>query len=212
MHVHLHMLLSVDVTKCVRDHTATWFPRHRTIMAVDIEASTARTNVAKAEIRQAMYDLLEQTLDIAGIIQGHRDDMIDRGDGVLLLVHPVDQAPKTLLLNPVMPKLSELLTRYQTSRSGRQLRMRAVLHAGEVHYDKRGVFGEALDIAFRLLDAPEVKKKLLETTAPLVLVASDDIYRTVIRQGYAGIDDRAFEPLVRVSVAGRQHCGWVHVP
>jgi class 3 adenylate cyclase len=187
-------------------------PRHRAIVAVDVEASTTRTNAAKVGLRQAMYDLLEQALDAAGIARRYRDPLIDRGDGVLALVHPVDQAPKTLLLNAVIPRLSELLADHRAHCPDQQFRLRAVVHAGEVHYDGRGVFGEALDIAFRLLDALEVKKRLLHTAAPLVLVASDDIYRTVIRHGYDGINDQAFEPLVRVHVAGQQHCGWVHVP
>ena len=37
-------------------------------------------------------------------------------------------------------------------------RVRAVGHAGEVHYDPDGSYGEALDIAFRLLDAPAVNR------------------------------------------------------
>jgi class 3 adenylate cyclase len=187
-------------------------PRHRCIVAVDIEASTTRTNAAKAELRRAMYDLLEQALQGGGVSRRYRDRGIDRGDGVLTLVRPVDQVPKTLLLNPVIPLLADLLAGHDAEHPDQRFRMRAVVHAGEIHYDGRGVFGEALDLSFRLLDAPEVKRTLRGTSAPLVLVASDDIYRTVIRQGYDGIDQSAFAPLVRVAVAGRRHRGWVHVP
>ena len=93
----------------------------------------------------------------------HYDRFIDRGDGILALIHPVDQAPKTLLLNRVFPLLSQLLTDYnaslpQHSQLQRQLRIRVVMHAGEVHYDANGCFGEALEIAFRLLDADRVKR------------------------------------------------------
>ena len=35
-----------------------------------------------------------------------------------------------------------------------------MVHAGEVNYDANGCFGEALDIAFRLLDSAHVKKAL----------------------------------------------------
>jgi hypothetical protein len=67
-----------------------------------------------------------------------------------------------------------------------------LVHAGEVNYDGYGCFGEALDIAFRLLDAPGVKKALRSAPDPLTLVVSDDIYRT--------------------DVAGRRYLGWVQAP
>lgn len=181
-------------------------------MAVDIEGSTARTNPAKGWLRQTMYGLVEKALRESGIAEQHCDPLIDRGDGLLVLIQPVDQVPKTVLLNTLVPALSELLANHNVHRSDRQFRMRAAVHAGEVHYDAQGAFGEALDIVFRLLDAPAVKVKLAQTAAPLVLVVSDDIYRSVIRHGYEGIDDRAFEPLVQVAVGGRAQRGWVHVP
>jgi hypothetical protein len=86
------------------------------------------------------------------------------------------------------------------------------MHAGEVHYDANGCFGEALDVAFRLLDAVRVKRALRETADPLILVISGDIYNSVVRHGYDGIDQQAFHPLVRVHVAGQRFPGWIHFP
>jgi hypothetical protein len=94
----------------------------------------------------------------------------------------------------------------------RILRLRAVLHAGEVHHDGKGPFGEALDVAFRLLDAPRLKAHLRDALEPLALVASDYIYRSVIRHRYDGIDDEAFLPLVSVNVGDQRQKGWVHSP
>jgi len=37
---------------------------------------------------------------------------VDRGDGFLVLVHPVDQVPKAVLLNRVVPELARLLADY----------------------------------------------------------------------------------------------------
>ena len=117
----------------------------------------------KAELRNKTYELFDAALYSAGIHKRHRDRYIDRGDGLLALIHPVDQAPKALLLNRVIPALSSLLTDYNArlphpSRLQRQLRVRVVTHAGDVRYDANGCFGEALDVAFRLLDAAPVKK------------------------------------------------------
>lgn len=196
---------------------AAGLPHHRAIFALDIEQSTKRPDLVKAELRSTIYELLDQALRSAGINRRHRDRFIDRGDGILALIHPVDQAPKALLLSRVVPALSQLLASYNASlpaaaRAQGQLRVRAVVHAGEVHYDANGCFGEALDIAFRLLDAPPVKKALREAADPLTLVISADIYRSVVRQGHHGIDQYAYQPLVRVQVAGSRHQGWIHIP
>jgi hypothetical protein len=87
-----------------------------------------------------------------------------------------------------------------------------VVYAGEVHYDANGCFGEALDIAFRLLDAVRVKKALQAAAEPLVLVVSGDNYRSIVRHGYDGIDQGAFRRLVSVQVAGHRHPGWIYAP
>lgn len=195
----------------------TGMPHYRTILALDIEHSTSRPNPIKAELRDKMYELFEVTLRMAGINKGHRDHFIDRGDGLLALIHPVDQVPKALLLNRAIPVLNMLLADYNASLPRlsfpeRQLRIRVVMHAGEVHYDANGCFGEALDVAFRLLDAARVKRALRETTSPLILVTSGDIYNSVVRHGYDGIDQQAFHPLVRIHLGGKRYPGWIHFP
>jgi class 3 adenylate cyclase len=196
---------------------AAGLPRHRAIVALDIEHSTSRPDPVKAELRSKLYEMFYAALSAAGIGRRHRDRFTDRGDGILALIHPVDQAPKAILLKTAIPALSQLLTDYNTSlpRASRpqwQLRVRVVVHAGEVHYDANGCFGEALDIAFRLLDAAHVKKALRAAPDPLILVISGDIYRTVVRHRYDGIDQRTFHPLVRVHVAGNRYPGWIHIP
>jgi hypothetical protein len=146
---------------------ATGLPRYRVIVALDIERSTSRPDPVKAELRNTTYELFDAALGSAGIRKRDRDRYIDRGDGLLALIHPVDQAPKALLLNHVIPALSSLLADYNASlphpsRTQRQLRVRVVTHAGDVRYDTNGCFGEALDVAFRLLDAAPVKRALRE--------------------------------------------------
>ena len=196
---------------------AAGLPHYRAILALDIESSTSRPNLIKAELRSKTYELFEVALRRAGISTGHRDKFIDRGDGILALIHPVDQVPKALLLNRAVPVLSRLLADYNASlprfgRPERQLRIRVVVHAGEVHYDANGCFGEALDVAFRLLDAVRVKRALRQTADPLILVVSGDIYNSVVRHGYDGIDQQAFHPMVRVHVAGKRFPGWIRLP
>jgi hypothetical protein len=98
-------------------------PRYRAIVALDIERSTSRPDPVKAELRNKSYELFDAALCSAGIRKRHRDRYIDRGDGLLALIHPVDQAAKALLLSRAIPALSRLLTDYNatqmSSRRGR---------------------------------------------------------------------------------------------
>jgi hypothetical protein len=185
-------------------------PLHRSIFAVDIEESAELNNTAKIALRKTMYDLLEESMAGSGITAPHRDPFVDRGGGILTLIHPVDDVPKTLLLSTVIPALDRLLGEYGDAHPDQRLRLRAVVHAGEVHFDGHGWCGEALDVAFRLLNAPEVKVWSRKPDRPLLLlVVSDDIYSSVIRHGYAGIDARVFVDGLSVKVAARDHGGWV---
>jgi hypothetical protein len=68
--------------------------------------------------------------------------------------HPVGHIPK-VLLRRVIPAFGLLLAEHNVGRPlQRQLRVRVVVHAGMVFFDANGCFGETLDAAFRLLDAP----------------------------------------------------------
>jgi len=188
--------------------------RHRVIVALDIERSTTRPDPVKAELRTILYELFDAALRSAGVHAGRRDRFVDRGDGLLALIDPAYQA---LLLNHVIPVFSQLLASYNASlpdpgRRQRRLRVRAVMHAGEIHHDDNGCFGEALDIAFRLLDAPRVKTALQAASGPLLLVVSGDIYDSVVRHGPGGTAHAAFHHLVTAEVAGNQHQGWIHLP
>src|SRR5262249_54591676 len=134
---------------------------------------------------------------------------VDRGDGILALVHPVDNAPRTLLLGTVIPLLGRMLRDHNMRCPNRALRMRAVLHAGEVHYDSQGCYGEAIHLALRLVDAATVKRHLEMSVSPLVLVVSDLIFQTVVRHGYQHINDLDFTTTVDIQMAGRTHRGYL---
>ena len=87
-----------------------------------------------------------------------------------------------------------------------------VVHAGEIHFDGKGYFGEALDEAFRLLDAPRLKESLSRGPGPLVLAVSDLIYWSIVSHDYEGISRESYHPVLRVMVAGRRRRGWLHSP
>jgi len=191
-------------------------PVHRSIVAVDIEGSTQRTNPIKGELREDVYRLIGGALDMAEIDDQYCDPFIDRGDGLLVLLRHTDDFPRPFLLSRLMPALASLLAARNSGISPaeipRIMRLRAVVHAGDVHYDGKGPFGEDLDVAFRLLDAPRFKAFLKAAAGPLALVVSDTIHRSDIRHGYDGIDSKEFAPLVNVTVGLQRRKGWVHLP
>jgi hypothetical protein len=113
--------------------------------------------------------------------------------------------PPQVLLRRVIPAFGLLLAEHNAGRPPeRQLRVRVVVHAGTVFYDSNGCFGEILDAAFRLLDAPCVKGALQAAQAPLVLVVSVGLDGFV----HTGQSGRAF-PRLSVQVAGHEHEGRV---
>ncbi|MEV4054694.1 hypothetical protein AB0J55_26155 [Amycolatopsis sp. NPDC049688] len=187
-------------------------PLHRAMVAVDIEGSTTRTNTVRAQLRAVLFELLDEALLAGGITRKVRDGFVDRGDGALCLVRPVDQAPKPVLLTTVVPALAGLLARHAESHPDLAFRLRVAVHAGEVHYDNRGPYGEDVDVVCRLVDARELRRQLRITTAPLVLVISPEMHRSVVRHGYPGIDHTAYFPAVPVKVGTQRLRGWIHIP
>ncbi len=188
-------------------------PVHRLIVAVDLEGSTTRTNPVKGDLRRIMYDVLEQALEAAGIGPRHVDQWADRGDGVLILIRPHDDVPKTVLFAGLIPELTTLLAEHNAtvSRPELRIRLRAVIHAGEVHYDGRGVYGDDLDVAFRLLNARTVKRALkVAAPAPLVLVVSEEIFLGILRHGY--VDGGPYQQRVHVRVGQTRRRGRLHIP
>jgi hypothetical protein len=188
--------------------------RCRVIVALDIERSTSRPDPAKGELRTMLYELFDAALRSAGVNAGRRDRFIDRGDGLLALIDPADQA---LVLNRVVPVFSQLLTGYNARFADpgewqHELRVRVVLHTGEINDDDNGPFGETLDTAFRLLDAPRVKAALRAAHEPLLLIVSGEVYQSAVRRDPAETGQPAFRRLVTAKVAGHDHQGWIHIP
>jgi hypothetical protein len=187
-------------------------PCYRTIFGVDVESSTTRNNSAKARMRDAMYTLVTEAFVRNEITVDDHDPFLDSGDGVVAMLRPADHVPKTLLLQSVVPMLGRLIEEHNSRRPADHLRLRAVLHAGELHFDTRAAFGETLDVAFRLLDSPVTKRALRRTTAPLVLAVSDDIYQSVVRHQYDGIDPLTFTAFMTKRNSTTWDSGWLHVP
>jgi hypothetical protein len=187
-------------------------PMYRLILVVDIEGSTKRTNRVKGPLRHYLYHVLDQALKLTGITVCHLEPLTDRGDGALILIEPRDDVPKTLIIGTLLPVLAALLVGHNKAmpRSDLHLRLRAVFHAGEVHRDTWGFYGDDIDTACRLLDTEGLRRTLEAAESPLALAVSEEIFKGIVQQYYS--DEQTYQPLGPIRVGNRNHRGWTHVP
>ncbi len=184
-------------------------PEHRSILVVDIEEFSQCTNRVQLDLHRRLRDLLQDALQ-AGEINKDACEWEDRGDGFLVTIGA--EVPKSRLLDPVIPLLAKRVDAdNRTAEPAWRLRLRAVVHAGEVLRDPKANVGQAVVAACRLLDAPELRARLKATRRPLVVAVSDWIHQEVVQHGYGRIDRAAYRPMPFTSKNTIGHA-WVHVP
>lgn len=183
---------------------------HRAILAVDIEgfADRRRTNPDQVLVREGLYRCAESAFARSGIAWEacyHED----RGDGALILVPP--EIPKNLLVSRFPQELSVALHAHNEAHEAEsRIRVRVVVHAGEVHRDGHGVAGTAINVAFRLLEASELKQALLGSPGLVALIASGWFFEEVIRHTPASRPSAYRQ--VRVLVKETDEIAWICLP
>jgi hypothetical protein len=142
---------------------------HRAILCVDVEGfGNRRTNLDQLAVREGLYRCLRTALDKSDITFD-ACYYEDRGDGIFFLIPP--DIPKQSLVSPFLQEISAALYSYNKSCAVRaRIRLRLVLHAGEVHRDRYGVAGDAINLAFRLLEAEALKQALATSTGLLAVI------------------------------------------
>lgn len=163
---------------------------HRAILAVDVEGfgDRARTNLDQVRVRAVLYGALRRALEKSET-PWERCYREDRGDGAFFLIPP--DVPKAALSGTLPGELALALAEHgRTCDPGTRIRLRMVLHAGEVHHDDHGVAGTAVNYAFRLLEAPAVKSALAASPGNLALVVSEWFFEEVIRHDPASAPGR----------------------
>jgi tetratricopeptide (TPR) repeat protein len=187
-------------------------PVHLGILAADIEGfgRLERTDPIRVRLRAQLHGALDAALVTAGI-EAARIERSDQGDCVLALVDP--QVSLARILHPLVPNLTANLDSINREAAPRRrLRLRVVIHAGELLADRFGHTGEALNHAFRLLDAEVVRAVLRGVpAADVVLVASEAVYQGVIKHDYPGIDPGSYQP-VWVTSKETTARAWLHLP
>ena len=156
-------------------------PVHHTILAVGIDgfSSFDRTNLHRLVLREGLYGAFQLALAESGVTWGHCYHA-DLGDGVLVLA-PAGY-PKAVFSELVPGALTRSLADHNGShRPPERIRLRMVLHAGEVTYDAHGTTGSAIVHAFRLLNSVVLRKSLAWSGSDLAVIASTYYHDEIIR-------------------------------
>ena len=131
----------------------------------------------------------------------------DRGDGLFVLIPA--EVPKGLLVETLPSALVTDLRAHNERHPGPQrIRLRMALHAGEIRYDRHGVTGASLNLAFRLLDASPLKAALAGSQGVLAVIASSWFFEEVVRHSTVAATYRPAEVSVKETTA----TGWICLP
>lgn len=159
-------------------------------------------------VQKALYEMLQESFEGAQVPWASCVNE-DRGDGVHII------APATvstvLLVDPLLPLLAFKLKRHNRRAADPvRIQLRVALHVGPVLQDARGLSGQALIHAARMLDAPILKQSLAATRADLAFMASAHVYDTVIRHTPGLVDPAAFRR-VRYQVKEAKITSWMYL-
>jgi hypothetical protein len=183
---------------------------HRTILVVDVEGfgTRRRTNPHQVTVRSGLYRALQQAFGHSGIPWA-RCRHEDRGDGVLILAP--SEVPKGLFVESLPYRLVEALHEHNRMHAlEERIRLRMVLHAGEIHSDDHGVVGAAINLAFRLLEARPFKAALADSPGVLAIITSSWFFEEVVRHSTAS-SPATYRPM-RVTVKETTTVAWVSLP
>jgi len=181
------------------------------IMVVDIENFSGRSNPVQTSLRAAMYEVIDAAAQDAHLAWD-RVVMEDRGDGLLLVIPP--DLSQVSLAGDYVDALRDVLAEKARMYSAEHtLRMRVALHQGMATRDARGWSGDAVNFTFRLCDADPLRTALRETSdAMLAFIVSDEFYQAVIRHGYRSIDTGSFAAIRFDAKNLPDTPAWVRVP
>jgi hypothetical protein len=183
---------------------------HRAIVVVDIVSFTdpARTLMDQRTVHDGLYEMLRSAFDSSGI-PWKNCRVEDRGDGAMILVSP--EFPKLWLVDQWPARLLAGLREYNAVHTVEaRVQLRVALHAGEVYENSNGVVSQAVNLAFRILDAKPAKSALATTGGMLALIASNEFYRDVIQQEPAA-DPNSYRRIA-VSVKETETVAWLRLP
>ncbi|TNM30316.1 hypothetical protein [Streptomyces sedi] len=162
---------------------------------------------AKIAQRKALYRAFDEAFEVVGVLPGESRHE-DRGDGVLATVEPT--FPAADMVGVWVDTLHQGVRAHNRA-GGVPLRLRVAMHAGPVTFDARGLVGRAVDLACRLCDSEAARRAIDGARADLLLVVSDTLYRTVVREGGRYIEPERYARL-RVGNKETDEYAWFLLP
>ena len=150
---------------------------YHSIVVLDVEASGTMPDSEKKKVSDDLYALVRAALEGSGI-PADAVRWEDRGDGIFLLISSA--VAESLLVDPFVDLIDSALAARPVGEP--LLRLRVVIHHGEVIVGERTASGRAVDTAFVLLDSPELRESLKAARGGrLALAVGDDLYLSLIR-------------------------------
>jgi hypothetical protein len=182
-------------------------PVPRSLVAVDIEGYSRRSNLGHLELRKALRDVCDEAFRRIQVAPEIRQD---QGDAFLILIRP--EVTKPRLIDDLIRELDIALRRFNQPRmSHERMRLRVALHSGEIHPDGAGFAGESIVTVMRLLDADVLRRALTTTPGSLAVIVSDSLYRDVVTQAYRDVEPTEYQ-CVEVSNKTFQQRAWIRLP
>jgi class 3 adenylate cyclase len=187
-----------------------WNGHNCTIFLVDIAAfgRCDRNDDDRRTIRNAMYAILKAACKNSNVtwLDCHRED---RGDGALIIVPP--EIPTESVVDPLLARLAAELKHYNRQAAPEtRIQLRVALHVGPVVSEPEGVSGEAIILASRIIEAPELKKELARTGAHLGVIVSAFVYDSVIKHAPGYVEPGQYSQL-RFRVKGSNLAAWMYL-
>lgn len=167
---------------------------NRTIVLVDVASFTHpdRRMPHQTAVREGLYKALEEAFTEAHV-DWNSCYHEDRGDGVMILVP--SEVSVVALADPLLDRLVAALREHNAIHVPEaSIRLRLLLHFGQVRLDSSGASGLALNAAFRLLESSDAKRELKDSGAILAVIASADFYRDVVLQHPAAVPEE-YQPI-----------------
>lgn len=151
---------------------------HHTIVAVDVEGFGVRDGPHQTKVREGLNTAVRNAFERCGLSWDHCHSE-DRGDGLLVLVPPDVDARR--LVECLPNELAGCLRLHNaTADEQARIRLRMVIHSGEIERDRQGYSGPAVVLAHRLLDSRPLKKALRHSSGILALITSNEFFRNVV--------------------------------
>lgn len=83
------------------------------------------------------------------------------------------------------------------------MQLRIAVHIGPVHHDGHGFVGHDVNLLYRLLDAPRLKRMISQSSAEVAFITSKYMYENVVRCRPSIIDPASLQ-IIRVQVKETQ--------